>query len=130
MTDQEFVHAFEQDKLGAFRHRDHIRLAWCYLKDHGWEQGLLRIRQGIQHFALAHGAATKYHETMTVFWAQVVQMHMAMDENGDFESLVARYPELLDKTLVEKHYSRDRLFSEQARQVWIEPDLVPLPVVG
>ncbi|MFN8417997.1 MAG: hypothetical protein U0528_01930 [Anaerolineae bacterium] len=129
MTDQEFVHAFEQGTLGAFRHRDHIRLAWCYLKNHGWEQGLVRIRQGIQHFALVHGAATKYHETMTVFWAQVVQMHMAMDENGDFESLVARYPELLDKTLVEKHYSRDRLFGAEARQVWIEPDLVPLPVV-
>jgi len=45
----------------------------------------------------------------------------SLDElTADF---IARYP---TSDLPRRYYSRERLFSAQARREWVEPDLVPL----
>ncbi|HEY2908487.1 MAG TPA: hypothetical protein VGJ29_21450, partial [Vicinamibacterales bacterium] len=53
------------------------------------------------------GHAEKYHHTLTVFWMQAVA-------------------QLLDKDLPRRHYSRECLTSDEARQSWVEPDLRPI----
>ena len=65
---------FEAGQLEAFHHRDHIHIGWLYLRRDGWQIGYQNIQQGIQHFAALHGASDKYHETITRFWAYLINM--------------------------------------------------------
>jgi hypothetical protein len=130
MNDQDFLIAFESGALPhqGFPHAAHIRMAWLYLRRDGWEQGVQHIREGIRRFAESHGATRKYHETITVFWARLVQYAIAMSPDiADFEAFTAAYPHLFDTRIIERHYSRERLWSDNARAAWIEPDLEPLP---
>lgn len=132
MNDQAFLKAFEDGTLPPreFSHRGHIRMAWLYLHAYGYEAGVEHIRSGIQQFAARLGATTKYHETITIFWARLVQ-HMITDQPAidDFETFLTRYPLILDSHLVERHYSRETLFSARARQEWVEPDLILMPAI-
>ncbi len=124
MNDSAFLEAFENATLSPFRHIDHLRLAWLYLSQHGWDEGIRCIRSGIQGFAAAHGASGKYHETITLFWAHVVQQ--AMDEQPavtDFDTLIAHNPYLLDTHLIQRHYTPEHLAA--GRSQWLEPDLHP-----
>ena len=130
MNDHEFLTAFEACTLPphAFPHAAHIRMAWLYLRCDGWELGVQHIREGIQRFAESHGATRKYHETITLFWARVVQY--AIDQSpgiSDFEAFIATYPHLLDTRIIERHYSRECLWSDAARAAWVEPDVIAMP---
>lgn len=64
---------------------------------------------------------------MTQFWVGVTAH--AIDESGaaDFDELLERVPQLLDKELPYRHWSREALFSPAARAEWVEPDLRALP---
>jgi hypothetical protein len=128
MNDHDFLQAFEASSLHPFPHHDHIRMAWLYLRAHKWDEAATKIRAGIQRLAQAHGATRKYHETITLFWARVVaEAIKSTPDITDFEVFTAHHPQLFDSRYVEQFYSRDVLFSEQARHAWVEPDVVALP---
>ena len=127
MDDAQFLHQFESGTLHPFPHRDHVRMAWIYLRRDGWTHGYDLIRLGIQRFAAHHGVI-KYHETITRFWAHLIQAAIrAAPEVDDFEVFAAANPTLFDKSIIEQFYSHDLLMSEEARYNWIEPDLQDLP---
>jgi hypothetical protein len=128
MDDIRKLAAFEAGTLHPFHHRDHIHIAWLYLRRDGWEAGYRQIRDGIQHFAVVNGHATLYHETITQFWARVI-LHAieARPEIDDFDAFTEAFPFLLDKTSIKQHYSADVLRSDVARHEWQEPDLIPMP---
>lgn len=132
MDDQAFLKAFEEGTLppSEFSHRGHIRMAWLYLRADGWDEAVIQIRTGIQQFAARLGATTKYHETITVFWARVVQ-HMITEQPAlnNFDDFLAYFPQILDSHLIERHYSADLLRSPLARQQWVEPDILLLPTL-
>lgn len=128
MNDSEFLKAFEDGTLRSFPHRSHIRMAWLYLRAHGWDVGVQKIRGGIQHFADSVGATSKYHETITLFWAHLVYyVIQCYPEVDDFEAFLALHPGLLDAGLIARHYSHGLLYSDAARYQWIAPDLQPMP---
>jgi hypothetical protein len=130
MDDTDFLRAFESAALpnAAFHHRDHVRLAWLYLRRDGPEVGSREVLDGIRHFAAAHGAADRFHETLTRFWIKLVQHLVEVFPSVErFDDLVARFPLLADKTSVYRHYSHEALASPAARQGWLMPDLLPLP---
>jgi hypothetical protein len=103
-------------------------MAWLYLRAHGWDVGAQKIRGGIQQFAERVGASSKYHETITLFWAHLVYYVMqCYPEADDFEAFLALHPGLLDASLVARHYSHELLYSDAARYQWITPDLQPMP---
>ena len=110
MTDDDFVAAFLSGRLSpvAFHHRDHLRLAWCLIRESGVEAGHQgMIAGGIRHFATQHGQAEKYHETLTQFWVRTVS-HL-IDVRPDiavFDQFLAAFPQLLDKALPYHHWSR------------------------
>ena len=125
MTDTDFARAFERGDVppSEFTHRSHIRLAWVYLQEGpSFDTAVRRVRDGIRQFAAAAGKADKYHETMTVGWMTVLAA--ARDRVGavSFDELLRLAPELADKDLLLRHYTRDRLFSDAARDAWVPPD--------
>lgn len=130
MNDTEFLKAFEDCALphSEFPHQAHVRMGWLYVRACGWDAGMTRIRDGIQRFAAANGATGKYHETITVFWARLIDAALRDSPDADdFHTFVQQHPHLLNMRLIDTHYSRDLLWSDAARQGWVEPDLKPLP---
>ena len=130
MDDDAFVFAFETGTLpnAACHHREHLRLTWLYLRRDGPELGAAHVSDGIRRFAAAHGAADRFHVTLTRFWTGLVQHLLeAFPTIARFDDLLAAWPLILDKTIMYRHYSPARLASPEARRGWLEPDLVPLP---
>lgn len=128
-SDEDFLRAFEDLSFPVqlFHHREHIRVAWLYLKSSDATRAAERMSTGIRRFANHHGATQKYHHTLTLFWMRLVAVAMVeTPESGSFEEFFAANPELGDKNLVAKYYSQDPLQSAGAREGWIEPDLQPL----
>src|ERR1700730_15801778 len=107
LGDEDFLRAFETGAIAntAFHHQDHVRLAWLYLRRDGPEAGAREVIDGIRHFASAHGAADRFHETLTRFWVHLVQ-HLieAFPSLDRFDTLLSMHPRLAEKTLVYRHY--------------------------
>jgi hypothetical protein len=111
-----------------FGHRQHIELAFVAGRRHGAAAVAELMRGWIREIAAAHGVPHKYHETITVAWARLVAHHVAADpEVTDFDEFAGRYPALLDKTLLGRHYTPGVLGSAAARARWVAPDLIPFP---
>jgi hypothetical protein len=130
LTDPEFVRMFEACELtnDNFHHRDHLRLAWIYVRRYGELEARVRIAGAIRKFASQHGKTGKYHETLTVAWLRLVGSAITrIPLDASFEDLTIAAPELLDKRTIEKFYSLSVLDSKEARASWVQPDLQPLP---
>ena len=69
-----FIDRFEDCTLPntAFRHADHVRLTWLYLRMYSLLEALDRFVGGLKRFAASNHHASLYHETIT--WAFVL-MH-------------------------------------------------------
>src|SRR5258708_29115069 len=75
MNDRDFVVAFEKCAIpnDAFRHADHVRLAWIYLREHRLIEAIARFTTSLQRFAAHHGVPGRYHDTIT--WAYRLLIH-------------------------------------------------------
>jgi hypothetical protein len=127
---QAFLDAFEAGEIpnAGFRHRDHLLMAWLYLRRDGQERGTEHIVAGIRRFAAAKGVPEKYNHTETLFWVRLlthaIEAHPDVD---DFDTLLARAPALLDKRLPLRHWRPETVAGADARARWTDPDSRPLP---
>ena len=129
---QELVSRLESLTLAGadFRHRQHLEVAFWYLHSQGYEHGSEAIIRAIAVFTQHLGQTEKFHQTITLCWIRLVAAGMAEVGGCDTaEALIEHHPSLLDKELPLRFYSRARLFSDEARKQWIEPDLQPLPAI-
>jgi hypothetical protein len=134
MDDHDFVTAFEACALPneGFHHRDHVRLAWLYLKDLPPAQALTRFAEGLQRFAEAHSKPGLYHETITWAYLLLIRERMARaggdvgGMGGGFEEFAAANPDLLTwkPSVLASYYREETLGSELARRVFLLPDRV------
>jgi hypothetical protein len=115
-----------------WHHREHIRLAYLYLRQMPFEAALARMRGSLQAYNTTHDvpdALTRgYHETMTVAWMQLV--HVALQQYGPAETADAfleAHSELLCKRALLFFYTRERIVSWEAKRSFLAPDLAPLP---
>ncbi len=129
-ADDAFRQSFERCEIPnqAFRHRDHLRLAWIYVRQSGPEAAGMKVAQSIRRYAEHWGAGHRYHETLSRAWVRIVALAISEAPAATgFDDVVAAQPHLLDKTLPLRHYSAKRLWSDAARRSWIEPDLRQFP---
>src|SRR6202165_972170 len=128
-ADQQFLAAFEAGRIAhpSFHHRDHLRLAWIQIRRLGLDRASDAVAEAIRRFAAHHGHADRYHETMTRFWLRVVGLGINRHPTLPFDELLAAEPHLLDKNLPFRHWTRERMGSDEARQQWVEPDLHLIP---
>jgi hypothetical protein len=104
-----------------FHHRDHLTVAVVYLYASDLELALGRMRNTLKRFAEHHGLSGLYHETLTRFWLQ--QVDLRIDRNQCLAESVRRIQEQLnDKNLVFEYYSSERIESQEAREKWVHPD--------
>ena len=135
MNDEALFAAFTSSTLPAsdWHHESHLRVAFLHLARWGLDEAHLRMRVGIVRLNAFHGLEETpergYHETMTRTWlALVAHARSEGRVDGGSEAFLAAHPELLDKKLPLQFYRRDTLMSLRARTIWVEPDLLPLPM--
>lgn len=138
--DAQFLKAFEAGSIdkAAFKHRDHVRLAWILLRAYGTAEAHERVERGIRAFATLHGVPGLFHVTITQAWMRIVSGALADDAaesatagvETTFDDWIERHQALLDGGLLSRYFSDAALKSEAARAGWVEPDRAPLPTIG
>lgn len=129
MTDAEiasFIRAFEDGSFPRteWTHDRHLVMALWYLRRDEPVAATERIRDGIRRYNARHANHTGYHETITLAWIAVIERFL---RGRDREAPVAVLAgELLQecgaRDYLLRFYSRERLFSDEARARWVPPD--------
>ncbi len=123
------VEAFENGTISrdSWRHAEHLIVANHYLSHHEFTEAYKKMRGGIfnllESFGVDLSKEMPYHVTLTIFWLKTVE-EFRMSRNG--YSVVEICNELtaaFDKDYPLRFYSRDYLFSEKARNDFVEADL-------
>ena len=127
LDDVTLLREFERGTLppSAFHHREHVRVAWLYLKAQPPLTALDRFAEGLKRFAAAQGHAGLYHETIT--WAYLLLIRERMEREGSgatSEEFAERNPDLLawKPSILDRYYRPETLGSELARRVFVLPD--------
>lgn len=110
-------------------HQAHVITAvWYYVK-FGDKVALSTLREDIQKYNstidLSLLRSKGYHETLTRFWLIVVKRFM---QALDLNTLQVGVQKILNSDVAKKEfplnfYTREKLFSNEARLQWVEPDL-------
>jgi hypothetical protein len=126
-----FIHEFEACTLAKPRwtHQAHLLVGMWYLSRHSPEEALTIVRRRIRAYNEAVGTPNTdsggYHETLTRFYLNAIAAHMArypVESLPDSLALLLKTPPARSSWPL-KFYSRERLFSVEARRAWLEPDL-------
>ena len=108
-------------------HRAHVAMsAWCFLKLDEAE-ATARIYDGLQRFIKWHKLDV-YNETITWFWIKLIGKAVAgaNTTRPAFAVVNELMSQLGDSRMIFTYYTRERLYGDEARQRWVEPDLQPL----
>lgn len=130
MRDKGTVRAFEELTLSAasFRHREHVLVAWTYLRESSFGEAGARFARNLQAFARANGAEGKYHETITWAYLALVneRLYSASGTRApetSFAAFLTQNPDLLDreKGPLSALYDRETLATPLARAAFVLP---------
>lgn len=130
---ENFVSAFNSRQLPKheWTHQAHLVVGLWYTVRYDAVEALNRIRSSIRQYNEAIGTENTdrsgYHETLTRFYLWNIASHVQRHEG---RTLIGMLAALLDSPIAEprypfSYYSRERLFSVEARRSWVEPDLRP-----
>jgi hypothetical protein len=125
----EIINLFESAKLTHenWRHAEHLIMAMHYALHNDFDQTLNKMRNGILKLNDFHGVVTTnergYHETLTVIWTRAVFDYVKANPNKHLLELANEIIETFDKNYPLKFYSRESLFSVEARYGFVEADL-------
>ena len=121
------IERFENGSISpdSFRHTDHVRLAFCYLRLYSPLESLEIFSAALKRFAQSHGKERLYHETIT--WAYLLLIHERMHRCGghqSWEEFAAANPDLLiwKNGILSLYYTEATLQSDLARRVFVFPD--------
>ncbi len=100
MTDDEFLSALEACALPAdeFGHAAHVRAAYLYLREAGWDAALDNIRRSLQRYVAHLGKADRYDDALTRAYMRLIQRRMAeCGQAGEWAAFANANRDLLDK---------------------------------
>ena len=125
-----FIDRFEDCTLPntAFRHTDHLRLTWLYLRMYPLLEALNRFVVGLKRFAASNHHANLYHETIT--WAFVLITNERIERFGSdhtWPEFEERNRDFIEdgRAVLGGFYSSKMIESDLARRVFLMPDRAP-----
>jgi hypothetical protein len=135
MTDDDkFLEQFETTALPLeeWHHKQHIKVAYLYLRRFPFDAAMVRMREGVKAFNAAkkipEAIDRGYHETMTQAWMHLV--YFTVCEYGPAEDAEAFYeqsPQLQQKKTLRFFYTKELFTSPEAKAGFVEPDIIPFP---
>ena len=124
------VSGFEDVSIarGDWKHSHHLVVALYYVERFGLELATEKMREGLfklltEGFKVDLTKEMPYHETLTVFWMRAVDEYSRSTNGMPLHAKANSLIETLDKDYPLKFYSREYLFSDDARARFVEPDL-------
>lgn len=126
MTDSELRSRFESLSLppGEFSHREHVRVAWIYLRELPLLEALRVFPENLRRFAVAAGVPGLYHETITWAFLIVINERIARSGAEDFDGFAAANGDLFERGFLQRWYEPETLESALARETFLFPDRV------
>ncbi len=128
--EQALLAAFRDGSLPAshFHHREHVRLAWIYLREYGLAEAVSRFSADLQAFAVAKGVPRLYHATITwSYLAVIAERRSASPPAQAWDDFASGNADLLQwkPSVLDAYYSAERLWSDAARAAFLMPDRAP-----
>lgn len=124
----EVVRVFENATISRsdWKHAEHLTVALVYLSQNDFEISYQKMRGGIfnllRAFEVDFEKEMPYHETLTVFWLKTVDDHAKANEGKTLTEICNDLIEKFDKDYPLRFYTRERLFSDEARAKFVEGD--------
>ena len=109
----------------TFDHAAHVYVGWELVTTYSLEEAIHRFTDALKRLTRSLNIEGKYHETITWYFMILIAERQSTAPAASWDAFVAANPDLLDdsKTLLESHYSSERLWSEQARHQFLLPDI-------
>ncbi len=123
------VRGFENGtiKRDEWRHAEHLTVALYYLSHHDFDKAINKMRDGIfnllNSFEVNLTKEMPYHETLTVFWLRTVDDFRKTKNGCSIVEICNELLEKFDKDYSLRFYSREHLFSDEARRNFVRTDL-------
>lgn len=107
-----------------FDHGTHVAVAFAILREVPFHEAVARYARGIRRIAAQTGKADLFSETITIAFLSLIAEAIDDDPGGatDFAAFAAANRHLFDKTVLNRHYSAERLSSAAARTRFVMPD--------
>jgi hypothetical protein len=111
-------------------HEAHLVTAVWFHLHHTPLEAICYLRSGIISYNEAKGGKNThtdgYHETLTLFWCNTVHQFVATHRDLPLVELCQAFltSDQAARDYPMKFYSHERLFSLEARAIWVEPDLI------
>ena len=125
MNDSEFAAAFENATLeDEFRHRDHVRMGWIYLREHPLLEALAKFSAALRRYAAAKGKTGLYHETITLAFLLLIYERMQRTPLATWPEFELLNSDLFDgnPSVLAAYYPAEVLSSDDARARFLLPD--------
>ena len=126
----DLVKSFEDATISRddWRHAEHLVVALYYLTRHDTETATGKMRDGIfnllrRAFKVDLTKEMPYHETLTVFWMRTIAEFNATKNGASLLEKANEVAATYDKEYPLRFYSRELLFSDEARGRFVDPDL-------
>jgi len=130
MKDLDFIKKFESCQLSAeeFTHKNHVRMAFIYLRSNNFPEALILIRNGIKKFAGHHQVDGLYNETITFWYSTLVNDRLAKSGEVSWKQFKKQNGDLFVKTFdfLKLFYKIETIQSLEAKKKFLLPDFYPL----
>jgi hypothetical protein len=126
----DLVRSFEDASIqhDDWKHAEHLIVALYYVSNYNVEMAVEKMRSGILNL-LANGFKVDllkempYHETITVFWIRTLAAFQASSNGRPVGEKIDEMINRFDKDYLLSSYSREFLFSDEARTTFVDPDI-------
>jgi hypothetical protein len=131
---ESFILEFEAGRLPKSRwtHEAHLVAGFWYTLMLGSSSALTTIRARIQRHNESVGTpntdSSGYHETITRLYMSAIAGHVSRCRSATFEESLALLlaSPMSDSEWPLAYYTRERLFSVEARRHWVQPDVLAI----
>lgn len=129
LSDQVFAQQFRDCTMDPkiFSHEAHLRLAWIHINNYGIDKACNNICKQLKQFDRTFGDGTKFNKTLTIAAIRAVYHFMLKSSSDDFLGFKSEFPRLFTdlKGLLDQHYGFDIYHSEEAKNFYLQPDILP-----
>lgn len=127
----DLVRSFEDATIarGVWKHAEHLAVALYYITTHAdLESATETMRRGLfnlltEGFKVDLSREMPYHETLTVFWMRTVADFDASKNGSSLLDKTNELVETFDKDYPLRFYTREFLFSDEARAGFVDGDI-------
>jgi hypothetical protein len=109
--------------LRAFPHSEHVRMGFEMLRRHNFAETVFQYSLALRAMTEKAGKPEAFHQTLTVAFLALIAERLATGGYSEFAAFAAANPDLMNKAVLARWYSPQRLASDAARATFILPDL-------